>query len=188
MVIIPRWAKIAASVALALAIYNGIVTVPVALARKDESGITMVAYRRWLVDPTTAVVDIWHVNGQASMADVDRNLYLTADALKDQHFTSVELAYRGRGRFLINGDKFNEIGQQWRSQSVMYLVTALTSSATDLTGKPAFETWEGGWIGVMSRQLQDHNQLHWSWYLADMSGADPNSPIPETSGGASLAP
>jgi hypothetical protein len=176
---LPSWAKVSAAILAGLAIYNGLVTIPVALARKDESGVTMVAYRRWLVDPTTTVIDIWHVSGEASMADVDRNLFLAADGLKGQHFSAVELAYHRSGRFLISGDKFNEIGKQWRSQSVMYLINSVASGATDLAGKPAFGRWEGGWLGVMMKQMQDHNQLHWAWYLAEMSGADPNSAFPD---------
>ena len=175
----PRSAWIATIIVAVLAVYNGIVAVPVMIARRGEAGITMVAYRRWLIDPTTAVVDVWRVDADHSMADVDRNLFLTAEALKGQGFSQVELAYRGRGRFLIDGARFKDIGEQWRTQSVAYLISAFPEAAKRMDGQPAFETWTGGFLGVLMKQMQDHNQMHWSWYLANMSGADPDTPMPE---------
>lgn len=175
---IPKVALLLGVVVLALVVYNGVLTIPVAKARKGESGITMVAYRRWLVDPTTAVIDV-HVDPDKSMADMDRNLFSAAEALKWRHFTNVELAYHGRGRFLLDGDKFQEIGEQWQNQSIMYLISAVPQAARHMDGAPAFGTWEGGVLGVMTKEIQDHNQLHWSWYLANMAGADPESKIPD---------
>lgn len=163
----------------ALAVYNGVVAVPVMVARTQEHGVTMVAYRRWLIDPSVTVIDIWKVDGDRSMADVDRNLYLAAEALKGQSFSQVELANRGQGRFLIDGAKFREVGEQWRWQSVAYLIRAIPGAAKNMDGQPAFGEWTGGFLGVMLRELKDHNQLHWSWYLANMSGADPDSPMPD---------
>jgi len=175
----PRWAKITTIIVGALVVYNGLVTVPVILERSDEQGVTMVAYRRWLVDPTTVVIDMWKLDGNRSMADVDRNLFKVAEAIKSQPFGRVQLAYQGRGRFLIPGHKFREIGKEWRSQSVAYLVSVLPQSATKLNGEPAFGTWSGGFLGVIMHQLQDHNQLHWAWYLASMTGANPESTMPD---------
>ena len=176
-----RLAKIIIGIVTALAVYNGVVTVPVMLARRSESGVAMVAYRRWLIDPTTAVVDIWHVDGERSMADIDRNLFITAEALKGQSFSRVELAYRGSGRFLIDGAKFKEVGEEWQTQSIAYLMRAIPQAASKMDGQPAFGEWTGGFLGVMMQEMKDHNQLHWSWYLASMSGGDPDSPIPDHS-------
>ncbi|TPG48086.1 hypothetical protein [Sphingomonas glacialis] len=177
-----RVALIAGAIVAALAVYNGILTIPVALARQHESGITMVAYRRWLIDPTTAVVDLWRVDRNASMADVDRNLFEVAEALKAQSFTNVELAYKGTGRFLLDGTQFKTIGEERSFQNPVYTIRTLPQHITKLDGTPAFGTYEGGFLGVLSAQMSDHSQLHWSWYLASMSGADPSSTMPKSGG------
>lgn len=173
-------ALIVGAIVAALAVYNGIVAVPLAIARQNESGITMVAYRRWLIDPTTAVVDLWYLDGNASMADVDRNLFEAAEALKGQSFTNVELAYKGTGRFLLDGAHFKTIGEERSFQNPVYTIRTLPEHIAKLDGTPAFDTYEGGFLGVLGAQMRDHAQLHWSWYLASMSGADPSSTMPKS--------
>jgi hypothetical protein len=175
-------ALIAGVIVAVLAIYNGIVAVPVVLARQDESGVTMVAYRRWLIDPTTAVVDLWRVDGSATMAEVDRNLFEAAQALKGQSFKNVQLAYRGQGRFLLDGAEFETIGNELSFQNPVYTIRTLPEHISKLDGTPAFGTYEGGFLGVLGAQMRDHSQLHWSWYLASISGADPSSTMPESGG------
>jgi len=174
-------AAVSSALLAVLVIYNGFVSVPVALARKGEDGITMLAYRRWLIDPSTAVIDIWSIHGDKSMADVDRNLFKSAEALKDNSFKSVELAYHGRGRFMIDGDAFRQLGKEWHWQSVAHLMSVLPENARGMDGEPAFGTWTGGWLGVLSHQIEDHNDLHWKWYMASATGSDPESRMPDRS-------
>lgn len=172
------WIIVSLVVVGAIAIFNAFVTVPVASARAGERGVTMVAYHRWLVDPSTVVIDLWSIDGTVSMADVDRNLFEAAEALKARSFSKVVLAYKGNGRFLLDGTQFKTIGEERSFQNPMYTVRTLTEHITNTDGTRAFETWEGGLLGVLTAQMKDHSQLHWRWYLASMSGADPDSQMP----------
>jgi hypothetical protein len=59
------------------------------------------------------------------MAAVDRSQFEAAEALKDQKFKAVVLAYRGRARFLLEGEHFREIGQERAWQYPIYRVRIL---------------------------------------------------------------
>jgi xanthosine utilization system XapX-like protein len=153
-----------------LGIYNGVVTIPVSRALSDETGVTMVAYRRWLVSPGTIVVDVWKMDGTAAMVDVDRNLFKAAEALKDQSYSNVVLAYRGRGRFLLDGAHFKTIGEERSYQNPIYMVRTLTEHIDNMDGRPAFGTWEGGWLGVLGKQMEDQGEFHAQWYAREALG------------------
>jgi hypothetical protein len=174
-----RGSLVLLAVLLLLCVYNAFVFVPVAKARSGESGVTLVAYRQWGVNPNVVVLDVWKVSGTSSMADVDRNTFKAAEALKGRRFEKIELAYRGRGRLLIDGAAFQRLGEDWQSRSLSDLIGTLPQNASKMDGSPAFGTWTGGWLGVLLNQMKDHNRLHWAWYLAEVSGADPNSEMPE---------
>jgi hypothetical protein len=163
---------IAGGLLTALITYNAWVAVPVIVARSGESGVTAVAYRRWLIDPTTIVFDLWSLDGERSMADVDRNLFKSAEALKDRSYSGVVLAYRGRGKLMIDGDHFQSIGEQRSYQNPIRLIGDLPEHTFNLDGTPAFSSWSGGFIGVMLHQMTDHNELHERWYMRSMAGLD----------------
>lgn len=110
------------------------------------------------------------------MADVDRNLFKSAEALKGRHYSSVVLAYHGQGKLKIDGDHFQSLGEQWSYQNPIRLIGDLPEHTSNLDGSPAFGSWSGGFIGVMLNQMKDHNELHERWYMRSMAGLD-DAPI-----------
>ena len=160
------WASI---VAVAILIINGAyVTIPAYLQKSKDprnEKVTMVAHLRWGVDPSTLVVDLVNVRSDASMADVDRSMLDIADALKGRTFTAVQLAYRGSGRFQMTGSYFRTIGEERGWQNPVYTFRTMPENMMDMAGKKAFETWTGGVLGVLNKQLEDHNDLHRQWYI-----------------------
>lgn len=159
-----------AAVFAAIIAYNAFVAIPVAQALSDETGVTMVAYRRWLVSPDTVVVDIWKMDGTAATVDVDRNLFKAAEALKGRSYSIVVLAYRGRGRFLLDGAYFKTVGEERSYQNPIYMVRTLTEHINSMDGRPAFGTWEGGWLGVLGKQMEDQAEFHAQWYAREALG------------------
>lgn len=132
--------------------------------------VTIVPYLRWGVDPSTLVVDLWTIDGEASMADVDRCLLDIAAALKDRSFTSVELAHRTSVRFRMTGSYFKTLGTERDWQNPVYTMRTMPENMRTPEGMPAFGQWTGGMLGVLNKQMEDHQTLHRRWWLDDMIG------------------
>jgi hypothetical protein len=167
----------AASLVLLIA-YNATVTLPVSHALSDEQEATVIAYRRWLVSPNQIVFDVRRVSDTASMADVDRMLFKAADALESRQFEQVILASNGAARLALDGQHFRRIGEEWPDQNPIYLIRMLPENVRNLDGTEAFGQWQGGWLGVLGKQIEDHNEVHLRWYVRPLLGlADPaNAP------------
>lgn len=164
-------------VILFLGIWNATVYVPVANALSDESDTSTIAYRRWLISPDQIVFDIRHAAPTASMAEIDRRLFKAAEALQERSYSQVVLAYRGTGKLLLDGSQFKTIGETRSYQNPIYTIRTLPEHVTRLDGTAAFGTWTGGWIGVMGKQLEDHNELHGRWWARDALGLSEGAPL-----------
>lgn len=154
----------------ALAVWNGMVTLPVASALSGEEGATTVTYRSWLLSPTQIVFDVWSVDGSQSMASMDRRLFMAAEALKDRTYDSVALAYHGKAKFLMDGSYFQEIGATRQTQNPVYTMRTMQEKLSNPDGTPAFGAWTGGWLGVLGKQLEDHNEFHKRWWVNEEVG------------------
>jgi len=128
------------------------------------------AYHQFGLNPSSIVFDIWDVPLDASAADVTRILFDFASAIDDRQFDSVYLAYRGRLKFVMSGDDFQDIGRQREAgQNPLYLIQTLPEKLRYPDGREAFSHWDGGWLGVSTHQLEDFAELHRQWYAEDMS-------------------
>ncbi|TIM38172.1 hypothetical protein [Mesorhizobium sp.] len=167
---------IAAIIVIAGAITaNGIfVTWPALRAKAADSrneNVSLYAHYGWGVNPTTLVLDLWDISPTASMADVDRVLLDTAEAFKNRSFSKVELALRGRTRFRFEGSYFRQLGEERDWQNPVFTIRTMAENTKDPEGRPSFETWTGGWLGVINRQMEDHHEMHRQWYINDLSRA-----------------
>lgn len=154
----------------ALVIWNATVALPVGRALSGEDSHSALVYRRWLISPSELVFDVWSVSDTGSMADMDRLLFKAAEALEGREFDSVVLAYRGAGPFRLEGRHFGQIGESWPDENPIYLVRTLPEHVSEMDGTPAFGAWTGGWLGVLNKQMEDHNELHQRWYVRPSLG------------------
>lgn len=160
-----------------LLLYNGVVYMPVARALSNERGVSMIVYRQWLLSPDTIVLDLRSLSANSSMVDVDRSLFAAAEALKDMNFANVVLTYRGSARFILEGAHFRTIGEERQTQNPIYTIRTLGEHLHELDGRPAFGTWEGGLLGVLGKQMEDHQEFHARWYLRELGGLPENAPL-----------
>lgn len=149
---------------------NAPVTLPVMNALSEEDGASTFAYRRWLVSPSQIAYDIWSVDGTQSMASIDRRLFKAAEALKDRSYSNVVLAYRGEAKFNMERPYFKKIGQTRLTENPIYTMRTMQEHLSNPDGSPAFQTWSGGWLGVLGKQIEDHNQFHRKWWVNDALG------------------
>ena len=156
---------------LAVAGGNGIyVTAPAlsALRQDDRNAVvTMVPHLRYGIDPTTLVIDLLSIRPEATIADVTRALFMTAQSLTSRDFNSVHLAYRGATRFVLPGSDFKSIGADFATENPLYLTRTLPEKLAKPNGERAFETWSGGVFAVTAKQLEDYAEMHRQWYLND---------------------
>lgn len=161
-----------AAVAVAIAANGILVTWPALRAKADDprnSSVSLYAHYEWGVNPTTLVLNLWNISPTASMADVDRVLLDTAEAFKDRSFSKVQLAFRGRTRFQLDGSYFRQIGDERAWQNPVYTIRTMAENTEDPDGRPAFGTWTGGWLGVINKQMEDHHEMHRRWYINDLA-------------------
>jgi hypothetical protein len=149
-------------------------TAPTMVAESKDprnNKVQLISYYRFAIDPTTLVLDLWNVSDDGSMADVDRVLLDTAQALQTIPFEQVELSFRGNPHFVLPGDYFRQLGRERDWQNPAYTMRTLPENVLALDGSPAFGQWTGGMLAVVSRQLQDHNDFHHRWWLDSWVGS-----------------
>lgn len=128
-----------------------------------NSGARLHVYRSWLVSPTDITIDIVSIDA-ASTADLTRQLFQIATALQGRKFSNVTLARAGKPVFLLNGEHFSIIGEEFAAgQNPVYLIRTLPEQLALPNGQQAFGSWEGGWLGVSLQQMKDVNDFGKSW-------------------------
>jgi hypothetical protein len=134
-----------------------------------NNGFSMRAHYRYYVDPTTLVLNLSDVQ-RAAPIDVFRGLFQSAKALQlsGRRFDRVVLARSGKPVFVMTGDSFLSLGEEFRAgQNPIFLIRTLPEKLHDPDGNPAFGRWEGGWLGVMGKQMEDVNQAARRWIGGD---------------------
>lgn len=131
----------------------------------SNNGIKVIARYQWFVNPSVAVYDLRHVDGKKSAADVNCVLFKFAEKVKEQKYKKVILSYRGNEKFYLDGEYFKTLGNELETQNPIYLIRTLPENLHKPDGDKAFDTWTGGWLGVMSKQMEDFNNFHRQWYI-----------------------
>jgi hypothetical protein len=129
--------------------------------------VSALAYYRYGVAPNAIVLDIWAAEGGSSAAGTIGGLVEFAEALADRSFETVVLAYRGRARFILDGDDFRRIGCEAGWQNPVYTIRTLPEKLRRPDGRRAYSTWSGGIIGALSAQMDDVNSFAQDWYLRE---------------------
>ena len=165
---------------LSLAILGGLVIMigtnvlrvqmPAQEALRNTDEITVGAYYRFGVMPDAIVFDLWHVGDEASGALILGRFFQFAEEMKDREFREVRLAHKGKTKFVLDGDDFQDIGKQLSWQNPMYLIRTFPERLKTTEGRQAYDTWTGGMIGVLNAQMEDVNEMTHEWYLKDMIG------------------
>lgn len=116
--------------------------------------------------PDTLILDLSRVSS-ASPVDLFRGVFQASEALYegvDINFDKVILARQGKPIFFIEGGDFSTLGAEFKNgQNPIYLIRTLPEKLYLPGGESAFPRWEGGWLGVFSKQMEDANQAARQW-------------------------
>lgn len=112
--------------------------------------------------------DLKAISNENSMADVFRVFLQFAEKVKSYKFDKVELAFRKKVKFLIDGDYFQNLGKEYSYQNPIYTMRTFPENLINPDGSKAYPKWTGGWLGVSKKQIEDFNDFHKKWYLEDL--------------------
>lgn len=140
------------------------------LAAREEAGegVSAISYYEYGILPSAIVYDIWTVGPSASQAGVLGGFFRFADRLKNRSFNKVILSYRGTPKFVLGGDDFHTIGQEFEFQNPIFTLRTLPEKLKTPYGLQAFDSWSGGMLGVLNAQMEDVNEMGRQWYLNDL--------------------
>ena len=127
--------------------------------------IKVSAHYQYFVNPHVLVYDLREVPGSSSPVDITRVMLQFAEQIKGRPFESVELNHRGQEKFVLKGDYFKKLGDEYGSQNPVYTFRTLPENLYKPDGKSAYGTWTGGLLGVLGRQMEDVTDFHRSWYI-----------------------
>jgi hypothetical protein len=133
-----------------------------------NKGIEVFVYYSNLSDPAILFYDLQNVAGTNSMTDVFRGFLQFAENVQAQRFDRVELCFRGKPKFMIDGDYYQQLGKERSWQNPVYTIRTFPQNLKNLDGSPAYSTWTGGMIGVLQRQMEDSNDFHKKWYVEEV--------------------
>lgn len=133
-----------------------------------NSGINVRAHYGYYIQPTVLAIDVRHVSGEKSAADVFRVFLQYASKLKEKSFDTVLLQSNGKTKFSLEGGYFKKLGKEYGDQNPVYTMRTFTEHVYTPDGKKAFGTWTGGLLGVLKKQMEDFGEFHKKWYVEDM--------------------
>lgn len=142
-------------------------------ADERNKGIVVFAHYKYFVHPNVLVYDLRNVDDTSSPMDVTRVLLQFAARQKDKQFSTIELSFRGEQKFVLQGDYFRKLGQEYGEQNPAYTLRTLPENVYKTDGTKAFGEWAGGLLGVLARQMEDFGSWHRAWYIDDLA-ADAN--------------
>jgi hypothetical protein len=126
-----------------------------------------VSYDNW-IPGSTIVFNLKEVSGTNSPADVFRVFLQFAENQKANTYSRVILAHKGKRKFIIEGDYFKVLGQEFGPQNPVYTIRTFPEHVFDLSGKQAFANWTGGVFGVVNKQMEDFNEFNKQWFINDL--------------------
>ena len=165
---------IVAAGAIAVAGWNYVgayqpVSAKLAQDQRNEK-VSIWAYHQYGLTPSVLVIDLRKIDPSVAPLDVFRVLFHSAEALKGKSFQRVVLSYRGTPKFFVDGDFYQQLGKGFQTENPVYTMRTFPQNVRKMDGSPAFETWTGGMLGVLTNQMEDVAKFSRDWYLADVIG------------------
>jgi hypothetical protein len=133
------------------------------------------------IDLNTLVFDVSEVSATATRADVFRCLLEYAEAMKDHHFTKVILAARGKSKFNVDGDYFQQLGQEYSKQNPMYTIRTFPIHLSGMDGTRPFPEYTGGVLGVLQKEMEQFTEFSDQWYVRDFQTSTASVPTTQES-------
>ena len=116
---------------------------------------------------STLVFDVTDVSG-ASRADVFRSFLQYTEVMQNRHFTTVILSCRGTNKFTLDGDYFQQLGQEYSTQNPIYTMRTFPTHVTAMDGTQPYSEYSGGIFAVLQKEMEQFINLNDEWYAKDL--------------------
>jgi hypothetical protein len=145
--------------------------------------VTASAHFEGWIGWNTLVFDITDVSGSAREIDVFRTFLQYAQAMKGRRFDKVILACRGTKKFTLDGDYFQQLGQEYENQNPMYTIRTFPTHLAAMDGSKPFPDYVGGMLGVLEKEMEQFTEFNAQWYMRDLAAriAEKSKPEPPPS-------
>lgn len=130
-----------------------------------DSGIAFDAHYQNYVQLDVLVLNLKEISGEKTKVDVFRALWQSAFALKNREFKEVRLDYQGDARFILPGDYFNKLGNEYDNENPIYVIRTFPENVLNLDGQHAYQETTGGILGVMATEMDYFSDFSEKWYL-----------------------
>jgi hypothetical protein len=141
---------------------------PVSVELRSDSrnaAFNLNAHYQYYVKPNTLVLNLSDVENAAPL-DLFRGLFQAAEAMhrSGREFDRVVLSRSRKTVFVVQGSYFKSLGANYGAgENPVYLIRTLPENLYRSSGESAFGTWEGGWLGVVGKQMEDANEAARRW-------------------------
>lgn len=135
-----------------------------------NEGISFDVHYKNYVYVNTLVFDLKDISSDKAAVDIFRIFLQTASTLKDEDFEIINLSYKGKTKFTLKGDYYKTLGKEYGEQNAAYTMRTFPENLYSVDGSLAYTKWEGGLLGVLTKQMEDFSDFHQKWYLNDLKG------------------
>jgi hypothetical protein len=101
------------------------------------------------IDTHSVVFDLADVAGDSSQMDVFRVLLEYAKEQKDHQYQRIMLAAYGQKKFIVPGDYFQQLGQEYDAQNPVYTIRTFSHHVSTMDGAKPFPAPDGGLLWVL---------------------------------------
>ena len=119
------------------------------------------------IDTHSVVFDLNDVAGETSQMDVFRVLLQYAKEQRDHRYQRIILAAYGQKKFVVPGDYFQKLGQEYDTQNPVYTVRTFSHHVSTMDGANPFPEPDGGILWVVKQEMEQFTDFNKRWYLDD---------------------
>lgn len=135
-------------------------------ADERNAGISLLTHYHYGILPASIVIDLRSVHEKNAPADLWRSLFQAAGVIakKNRQPDVVLLQRQGLTVFRLKGEDFLQLGREFEAgQNPLFLLRTLPEKLFLPNGDRAFESWSGGLLGVLGKQMEDLNSATATW-------------------------
>ena len=147
----------------------GTLTIPVSNELSEDprnEAVDVSVHYKAYVNPAVLVFTV--KDNRGSRVDAMRTLLQSAEILQDRRFGRVELHGPGGYRYYLEGDYFQELGEDNDFQNPAYTMRTFTEHVYEPGGSKAFYQFNTSLLGSMTEGLSNLNEMHDVWYINDL--------------------
>lgn len=109
------------------------------------------------------VFDVWSLDGDSRLIDPLHLLMQFGHTIKDSSIDHLSIASGGKEVYRLEKSDLDELAREYDSGARIWAFSHWPERLRTPSGERAFESWSGGFLGVMEGQMNDLNEGLSTW-------------------------